>query len=549
MALALVIIMAIGLFAGCSNKTETGSKEEQTTNESAQGSAEQQASQTADDNKSFHSDKPLTFTMLYNDNPGYPYKEDWLLWQAITDKTNVTLDVTVVPMSDYAQKRSLLISTGEAPYIIPKTYHPDEVQFIPSGAILPISDYIDKMPNFSRQVKEWGLEEELNTYKQKDGKFYLLPGLHEILTPDYGLAIRTDILKQNNIPVPNTWDEMYSALKKLKELYPDSYPLSDRYQGNCLLNLAAPTFGKAAAGWGAGDGMYYDRDNDKFIFYPTTDDYKNFLAYFNKLVKEGLMDPESFTQSDDQAIQKFVTNKSFVMCTNSQHLLGLRETMDTTVGSGKYEVKKIIPPAGPAGAVVTGSRLENGIMISSKAKDDPNFEQLLKFIDWLWYSDEGQILCKWGVEGTTYKRTSDGGFELMPDITFLWMNPNGKKDLRKDFGFGNGNFILMYGGPKYLAESYMSPEDKEFVNEVNSKRTLLPVAPPILYDEDQREQANMIDTPLMDYVKSMTLKFILGDASLDTDWDKYVQDCKQKGSDRLVQLANEVYQNTKDIIK
>jgi putative aldouronate transport system substrate-binding protein len=188
-------------------------------------------------------------------------------------------------------------------------------------------------------------------------------------------------------------------------------------------------------------------------------------------------------------------------------------------------------------------------MISSKAKDDPNFEQMLKFIDWLWYSDEEQILCKWGVEGTTYKRTADGKFELMPDITFQWMNPSGTKDLRKDFGFGNGVFILMYGGPKYLAESYMSPEDLEFVNEVNSKRELLPAAPPILYDEGEREQANMLSTPLMDYVESMTLKFILGDASLESDWDKYVQDCKQKGSDRLVELANKVYQSTKDVLK
>jgi putative aldouronate transport system substrate-binding protein len=545
----LVVFMSLSLFAGCGSDDQTGTGDNEQPVQTGQSDESAQPSEADDDNVSFHSDQPLKFSLLYSSNPDYPYKEDWLIWKAIKDKTNVSFDVMVVPMSDYAQKRSLLISTGDAPYIIPKTYHPDEVQFIPSGAILPVSDYVDKMPNFSRQVKEWGLEDEINTYKQKDGKYYLLPGLHEILTPDYGIAMRTDILEKNNIPLPNTWDEMYEALKKLKQLYPDTYPLSDRYQAKSLLNIAAPTFGKAAAGWGAGDGVYYDRDNDKFIFYPTTDDYKNFLAYFNKLIKEGLMDPESFTQNDDQAIQKFVTGKSFVISANSQHLTELRKTMDETVGKDAYEVKKLIPPAGPAGPVITGSRLENGIMISSKAKDDPNFEQMLKFIDWLWYSDEEQILCKWGVEGTTYKRTADGKFELMPDITFQWMNPSGTKDLRKDFGFGNGVFILMYGGPKYLAESYMSPEDLEFVNEVNSKRELLPAAPPILYDEGEREQANMLSTPLMDYVESMTLKFILGDASLESDWDKYVQDCKQKGSDRLVELANKVYQSTKDVLK
>lgn len=544
--------MLLGLITGCSkgSQTQTGTSGGQQASGTEQGNKETQPAETANDtNASFHSDKPLTFSMLYSSHPDYPYKEDWLLWKAIKDKTNVTLDLTVVPMSDYNQKRSLLISTGDAPYIIPKTYHPDEVQFIPSGAILPVSDYVDKMPNYSKEVKEWGLEDEINTYKQKDGKYYLLPGLNKILPPGYGIAMRIDILEKNNIPVPNTWDEMYAALKKLKELYPDSYPLSDRYQGKSLLNIAAPTFGQAAAGWGAGNGLYFDRNNDKFIFYPTTNDYKNFLAYFNKLIKEGLMDPESFTQSDDQAIQKFVTGKSFAISTNSQHLVALRQNMDQTLGKDAYKIKEIIPPAGPAGAVVTGGHLENGIMISSKAKDDPNFDQMLKFIDWLWYSEEGQTLCKWGVEGTTYKKTADGKFQLMPDINFLGMNPSGTKDLRKDFGFGNGVFILMYGGPKALAESYMTPDDLNFVNAENSNRQLLPPAPPLLYDETEREQANMLSTPLMDYVQSMTLKFILGDASLDTDWDKFVQDCQQKGSDRLVELANKVYQSTKDVLK
>lgn len=45
----------------------------------------------------------------------------------------------------------------------------------------------------------------------------------------------------------------------------------------------------------------------------------------------------------------------------------------------------------------------------------------------------------------------------------------------------------MYGGPKDLAYSYMSNEDKKFVEEANNTRKLLPPAPPILFDESQRE--------------------------------------------------------------
>jgi putative aldouronate transport system substrate-binding protein len=47
----------------------------------------------------------------------------------------------------------------------------------------------------------------------------------------------------------------------------------------------------------------------------------------------------------------------------------------------------------------------------------------------------------------------------------------------------------------------------------------------------------------------MTLKFILGQASLEKDWDNYVQQCRAKGADKLTQLTNEVYKSTKDMLK
>ncbi|MBP2072874.1 extracellular solute-binding protein [Thermoanaerobacterium butyriciformans] len=538
----LVVVLAVGvLLAGCGNKNSSSSS----SNTSKQ---EQTATNSKDpQNLHFKSDKPLEFTMLYSDHPNYPYKEDWLLWKAIKDATNVTLKLTIVPMSDYTQKRSLLISSGQAPEIITKTYPGQEVPFVSSGAILPISDYIDQMPNFSREVKEWGLQDLINSLKQADGKFYVLPGLHEINVPDYALAIRQDIFDKNNIPVPKSWDELESALKKLKEIYPNITPFSDRWQGNALLNVAAPTFG-VAGGWGAGTGMYYYRDKDEFGFYPATDDYKNMLTYFNKLVKEGLLDPASFTQSDDQAVQKFVTGKSFVIMTNTQEIERMKTQMDQTLGKGNYKVTRILPLAGPKGAVMPDSRLENGIMISAKAKEDPNFPQLLKFVDWLWYSEAGQTLTKWGVEGVTYQKVN-GKFQLMPDVNYMNLNPSGTKNLQKDYGFSGGVFCLLYGGPKDLAESIMTEEVKNYTNEVNNTFKYLPPAPPVLFNESQREQANMLSQPLMDYVSQMTLKFITGVASIDKDWDSYVQQCKSKGSDQLTKLTNDVYKSTKDKIK
>ncbi|MCP6156755.1 hypothetical protein NL403_26795, partial [Klebsiella pneumoniae] len=66
------------------------------------------------------------------------------------------------------------------------------------------------------------------------------------------------------------------------------------------------------------------------------------------------------------------------------------------------ELYMITQPGGPKGKLqIENSRLENGIMISQNALDDlgeEGFIKMLRFIDWFWYSNEGQMLSLWGVE-------------------------------------------------------------------------------------------------------------------------------------------------------
>jgi putative aldouronate transport system substrate-binding protein len=224
-----------------------------------------------------------------------------------------------------------------------------------------------------------------------------------------------------------------------------------------------------------------------------------------------------------------------------------RTKMDQSIGKGKYEIKRINVPAGPAGGHLVGTRLENGVMIADKAKKDPHFKEMLHFVDWLWYSYSGQELTKWGIEGKTYT-FSNGIYKLMPGLklpAYGFAGADTDKDLRIEYGYGGGNLILSYGGPKQLQYSYMSDENKAFVQLVNKTRTIDKPAPVILYNEDQLESQNMIQQPLMDYVFQMTYKFILGQQNLGSDWDAFVKQCQAKGSDNYINLANKVYQAQK----
>jgi len=489
--------------------------------------------------EAFKATTPVSFSMLYSDQPTYPLKSDWLLFNAITKMANVKLKPTIVPMSDYSAKRSLLIGAGSAPLIIPKTYPGQETPFIQSGAILPVSDYVKLMPNFEQKVKQWGMQDELNDLKQADGKYYVLPGMHQQLWPDYTLVVRTDIFKKAGIAIPTTWDGLKTALTQLKAAYPGSIPFSDRFMAGATLNIASAAYGTAMGNgmFQVGDGTMFNKATNKFVYAATMPQYKQLLAYFNSLVKGGLMDPSSFTQTDDQAQAKFTSGKSFVISANSQNVVDYETAMNQSLGKGKYSIAKITVPSGPAGNIITGSRLENGVMISSAALKSPNFVAMMQFIDWLYYSDAGQEFAKWGVQGVTYTKSAAGVRTLEPGVNFLGLNPSGTKDLRKDYGFSGG--VFSYGGSTDLLQSVMSPAELVFQKAMASK-TAQALPPPAPLSESDQAQATLLETPLQDYVDQNTLRFILGQRPL-SQFGAFVTELQGKGMNTYLAMKNKAY--------
>ncbi|GAA4084107.1 extracellular solute-binding protein [Nonomuraea soli] len=496
--------------------------------------------------KTFKAPQQLTFPILHNIHPAYPVKDDWLFWSELAKRTNVKLQTTLIPFSDYDQKKGLLISAGQAPLIVPKMYPGQEVPYIASGVLLPVSDYVEQMPHFMDKVTKWQLQGDLDTLRQNDGKYYVLPGLHEKVWSDYSFAVRTDILQELGLQAPKTWDDFHAMLKAMKEKYPDEYPFSDRWgiptPGGAFLQQLGNAYG-TNAGWNFANGrpVFWDDAAQKFIFTGTMPQYKQVVEYAAALVKEGLMDPESFTQKDDAANAKFTSGKSFVISSNAQSLVndyrkGLAEN------NPKATVVKIPVPVGPMGETRTGLRTENGIVLMAKAKDDPNFAALLQFVDWLFYSDEGQLFAKWGVEGVTYTKDASGKITPAKDVDMVGLNPGAPKHLQKDFGFGNG--VFAYGGTTALLQSTFSEEELEFQNVMNARQNR-PLPPPAPLDELEQEQATLWETPLKDHVQQNTLNFILGKRDL-AEWDAYAKELEGKNLAAYVDLINKAHVRFKE---
>ncbi|OYC95253.1 ABC transporter substrate-binding protein [Microbacterium sp. Yaish 1] len=496
----------------------------------------------------FAATEPVQFSLMYRDHPNYPVKDDWSFFQHLENDHNVTFSRTDIPMADFDQKKSLLIGSGEATDIISSTYAGSETQFVSGGAILPVSDYFDYMPNFQQKIADWGLEDDLRNRRQEDGKIYHLPGLREVPDVQYSVAIREDLWQKAGITEdPATWDEYLEQLEKVKEANPElDYAMSDRWTDatplGSLLSIMAPNY-PTAAGWGYAN-TWYDQDAGEYVFTGASDGYKQVVSDAAALVEAGVLDPE-ITQSDDQAVQKFISGKSAAISGNTQTIAEYRQKFADS-GQGDVPIRLLSLPGGPAGDKLPSGRFTSGILISSAAAEKPYFKALLQFVDWLYYSDEGLEFAQWGVEGETFTREADGTRKLMDDIAWSSINAGAPQLLNADYGYSNGVFLLANGSSQELVLSMMTDEIAEWTAEQLAKKEQLPTAPAPLLNEIELEQTSLLQTQLTDAVHAATASFITGQRSIEDDWDAYVAELEGLGSRQLIETFNTALERTQN---
>ncbi len=582
LSMLLATVMVAGSLAGCGSSGDTQSTSTDTgadsKTESAAGTETASTEAAAEENldyqygldTTFHSDDPVTYSFFFSDASWYPMVDTWKtegVFKKIEEATNVTLDITSIDSGDYNQKVSLMINAGEAAYIIPKTY--DESPYVDGGAIVPISDYTQYMPYFTDFVEKYNMQDDLKTITKSDGKFYKLPGMLEAPIQDYTFMIRKDLFDAAGVDVPAiekdwTWDDLYDALVKVKAymvsegmIKESDYVWSDLWcgsevtdgSGGNLLKLMAGSY-DVQAGWSIGNGMLYDSTKDEWYFGPTSDNFKAYLSEVTKYVQGGILDPETFTQDNQTACNKFYRGETAILSVNRSQYTSWLANLDENLGAGNYETYLCLIPRGEkTNYLPENSRLENGVMISKRALDElgeEGFIKMIRFVDWLFYSHEAYNLTKWGVEGETYQVNADGTKSLLDGYQCGGLGIAGDEndiDIRLQWGYAGGNFY--YGGTIAEMTDNFNPDIMDFVNRITEARDIKPLDPSYVADEEENEQLNLWKTPLIDNVNTWTLQFATGVKNVDADWDAYVASCEGLNSITMADYINEIYQRTK----
>ena len=136
-ALLMCITMLTGLLSACgspaaeespaakdtavseSKSTENGTIKEESSSAVDDGLGRKGAMENFTAETNFKATEPMTFSILYRDHPSYPVNNDWRFWEDLTELTNVSFERTDVANAEHQQMFNLIMSSGEAPEILP----------------------------------------------------------------------------------------------------------------------------------------------------------------------------------------------------------------------------------------------------------------------------------------------------------------------------------------------------------------------------------------------------------------------------------------------
>lgn len=474
-----------------------------------------------------------------------------LYTKALEEKMNCDIEFSYLPASseEAKQKVELMISAGGAdlPDIIINVPFSDSTiaRYASKGFIKPLNAYYENSSYYLKDVME--NEPELRSMiTMVDGNIYVVPKYLKIMQNELGyrMWMYEPWLEKLGLESPKTIDDFYNVLKAFKEKDPNGNGIADE------IPLLGGTNGGEA--WfkdfisaaflpinPQSNYLYLDKGKVKVAYFEK--EYKEAIKYMNKLCKEGLLSPSSFT-SDGAQTRQTVQNPNAVQ-------VGFFTTMAPTYLNGSDERKegyKILPPLtqkdGTGYAVYAPSIPVNSFFIT---KNCANPEAAFRLGD-IMMSEEMTIWSRFGKMGVDW-------LEATPDQKSMFDYMGYKAKINPVLPWGSPqNSHWQNATPGYrsyaLSFSTVATEgnimETEIANKLESYKERIPeeYIVKIIYTEEENETINEIQQDIDAYRNDIITRFIIGDLDIDSKWDSYINELKTIGVERLLEISQTAYE-------
>ena len=480
------------------------------------------------------------------------------------DKTNVKVNWYVIAEEQFKERANLALSSGEQidVFIVGNSgfteySNTEYMRLAEQRMILPIQDYIeqDTVQLKQRLTEQEGWREVLTL---PNGNIYAIPSLNDCYHCRYygKMWINMEFLNNLNLRIPTTTEEFRQMLIAFRDRDAngngdpnDEIPMMGAID---TWSARVDTFLMSAFIYDDGENRLF-LDNGRVVAAYMQPEFQEGLRYLNSLYRDGLISRDSFTiRRNDRAVVNSAKYESIIgAIPNLHHGIGTRES-GQPVRWIDYE--PIPPLRGPRGVQITrydhyGQFVRAGFIPATSK----NPALIMRWLDWF-YTDEGSIALFYGGKGIGWDDPLPGDtgpdgtparlrtLTIQPDnpyygnqrwgqrfpqyATFQFRNLTATAaNARAEDGSGLERFLFQYSQRNYAP----------YAAKVET------ILPPLYYGENDMLEMTTLATNINTYVEESIARFVVGEMNIDTGWTTFLNNLRNLGIDRYLQIIQNTY--------
>lgn len=469
---------------------------------------------------------------------------DHFLIDTVKEALGVNLDITSVAQIGFGDTTDfdLMIASGDWPDLLNVTgYKGGLSQAYHDDIIVELTDDMlsTHAPDYYSLLMSQSDENIRAT--QTEGAYYALYSITQGdgSSASRGMVVRTDWLDALDLEIPSTINDLTDVLKAFKTEYNPTYTYFIEADAD-LVYMCAP-FNTYTVGYYNNGSLPMYRDGDTIKMAWATDEYREFLEWFNGCYQEGIFEPSFYATASDQSSDRY----SYLISGQ----IGVYEDSPTSIADWKQyalagesvEVSFFPNLVDENGTNTWGEEQQiidgRSAMSITTACDNP--ELALEVLNYF-FTEDGATLANYGKEGYSFNYGDNGNIEY----TELLLDSEYQLSMRALHGLYSWNLFpyMTYSDAMYpmYTEEVMEAIDIMSTEGITAEH-YYPSAISLTSAESDAIITTVTD--IATYSQEQLLKFMVGDLAItDENWSAYVEQLNTYG----LQDAIDVYQNAYD---
>lgn len=461
--------------------------------------------------------------------------EDVTVLRELQSRTGITLDVTAINGAAEEEQFNLMIAAQNYCDVITgmSRYGSGYDVAIEEEIIIDLYDLVKEYaPNYWYYVTQ-----DINTLATLVTEEGNLPTIATLFktsgSENQGYAVRYDWLEELGLDVPQTYEELEHYVSTANETY-----------GAKGMILASDGLDELLA-FGYDCGTEYLVVDGQVKSSLQQDSFRDYMEMVTRWYKEGIIYSDFYLYgSDDTLDQMFCSGQLAVdtgRCTSYEMFAGYTD-VDYSASYGP--MKPVRVNAGDevhySTTVDSLVKKEDTWSVTTACPED-KYEVVMSLVNYL-FSEDGQLLFNWGVEGEAYNLNDAGE----PEYTDMMINDPDTPYLFTAYLYASNTASEYAPSVMDVSKQYYSFDDtawlayEYYLSDGADCSYNYPAGAAL--NAEELTDAAAISSDLDTYVETQILSFITGQDELnDESWDQFQETLNNMGIDSLVSYYQAAY--------